>query len=135
MSSTSATTDPYAARSLDELPELWDGFARLVREGLGISAFGAQIMQLPPDYTTESHDEADTGQQELYVALAGDGAVIIGEREPLPLDPEHLVRVDAGTSRVLSSGSDGLRVLCIGAIPSRAYEPPPWTTGLAGGEN
>jgi hypothetical protein len=135
MSSTSSATDRYAARSLDELPELWDGFARLVREGLGISAFGAQIMQLPPDYTTESHDEADTGQQELYVALAGNGAVIIGEREAVPLDPEHLVRVDAGTSRVLSSGSDGLRVLCIGAIPGRAYEPPPWTTGVAGGEN
>ena len=32
-------------------------------QSLGITAFGAQIMQLPPDYTTESHDEADTGQQ------------------------------------------------------------------------
>jgi mannose-6-phosphate isomerase-like protein (cupin superfamily) len=135
MSSTPAVTGAYAARSLDELPALWDGFARLVREGLGISAFGAQIMHLPPDYTTESHDEADTGQQELYVALAGSGAVVIGD-ERLALDLEHLVRVDAGTSRILASGPEGLRVLCIGAVPGQGYVPPLWTTGgLAGAES
>ena len=67
---------------------------------------------------------------ELYVALGG--AVVVGD-ERLPLDPEHLVRVDAGTGRVLTSGPDGLRVLCIGAVPGRPYEPPAWTTGAAGG--
>ena len=127
------TITGYCAKSIDELPELWDGFARLVRVGLGITAFGAQIMQLPPDYTTESHDEADTGQQELYVALGGTGAVVVGD-EQLPLDSEHLVRVDGGTARVLSSGPDGLRVLCIGAIPGRAYEPPAWTNLAADGQ-
>src|SRR5436305_14896567 len=131
MTSASATTDSYAVRSLDELPEMWDGFVRLVRAGMGISAFGAQIMQLPPNYTTESHDEADTGQQELYVALGGTGAVTIGD-ERLPLDPEHLVRVDAGTGRVLTSGPVSLRVLCIGAVPGRPYEPPPWTAAAGG---
>lgn len=130
MSSTPAITDSYAARRLSEIPELWDGFARLVRAALGITAFGAQIMQLPPNYATESHDETDTGQQELYVALSGAGAVVIGD-ERLPLDPDHLVRVDAGTARVLSSGPAGLRVLCIGAVPGRAYEPPGWTAGGA----
>jgi hypothetical protein len=94
----------YSAKSIDELPELWDGFARLVRAGLGITAFGAQ----------------------------GTGAVVVGD-ERLPLDPDHLVRVDAGIGRVLTSGPDGLRVLCIGAVPGRAYEPPPWTTAAAGG--
>jgi uncharacterized cupin superfamily protein len=118
----------YAARSLDELPDLWDGFARLVREGLGITAFGVQLMNLPPDYATKSHDESETGQQELYVALAGSGAVVIGE-ERLPLDPEHMVRVDAGVDRVLSSGGEGLRVLCVGGVPGAAYEPPDWTQG------
>jgi hypothetical protein len=46
----------------------------------------------------------------------------------LPLDPEHLVRVDAGTARVLSSGSDGLRVLCIGGVPGGVYDPPEWSS-------
>ena len=123
---TNATAS-YSAIAIDELPTLWNGFAKLVRAGLGITAFGANIMDLPPDYSTTAHDEAESGQQELYVALAGSGSVGI-EDARLPLDPDHVVRVDAGTARVLSSGPDGLRVLCIGGVPGRAYEAPDWTS-------
>ena len=120
-------SDGYVAAAIDDLPDLWDGFARLVREGTGITAFGVQIMNLPPDYSTKSHDEADSGQEELYVALSGSGTVDIGD-ERLPLDAEHLVKVDAGTDRVLSSGSDGLRVLIIGGTPGQPYEPQDWSS-------
>src|SRR5205085_12467229 len=65
------TMTGYSAKSIDELPTLWDGFAKLVRAGLDIQAFGANIMDLPPDYSTTSHDEAESGQQELYVPLRG----------------------------------------------------------------
>ena len=51
-------TAAYAGRALDELPALWEGMARLVRAGMGITAFGANVFELPPDYLTESHDEA-----------------------------------------------------------------------------
>jgi hypothetical protein len=122
----SAITMGYSAKAIDELPTLWDGFAKLVRAGLDITAFGANIMDLPADYSTKAHDEAESRQQELYVALAGSGSVDI-EGVQLPLDPDHLVRVDAGTARVLSSGPEGLRVLCIGGIPGGAYEPPDWS--------
>ena len=117
----------YAASSIDGLPTLWDGFAKLVRPGLGITAFGANIMDLPPDYSTKSHDEADSGQQELYVALRGAGSVDIGE-ERVPLDPEHMVCVNPGTARVLSSGPEGLRVLIIGGVPGGVYQPPDWSS-------
>jgi mannose-6-phosphate isomerase-like protein (cupin superfamily) len=116
-----------AGAAIDDLPQLWDGFAKLVRDGLDIRAFGVQIMDLPPDYTTGGHDESDTGQQELYVALRGAGAVVAGERR-LPLDAEHLVRVDAGVERVLTSGPEGLRVLCVGGVPGAAYAAPDWTS-------
>ena len=116
-----------AGSAIDDLPQLWDGFAKLVRSGLDIRAFGVQIMDLPPDYTTASHDESDTGQQELYVALRGAGAVVAGERR-LPLDTEHLVRVDAGVDRVLTSGPEGLRVLCVGGVPGGVYQPPDWSS-------
>ena len=115
-----------AASAIDDLPQIWDGFAKLVRAGLDISAFGVQIMDLPPDYTTAPHDESDTGQQELYVALRGAGAVVAGEQR-LPLDPEHLVRVNAGVDRVLTSGPEGLRVLCVGGVPGAPYVAPEWT--------
>jgi uncharacterized cupin superfamily protein len=116
----------YAARAIDELPTLWDGFATLVGTGLDITAFGVNIMELPPDYATAAHDETETAQQELYVALRGAGAVVI-DGASQPLDGDHLVAVDAGTSRVLSSGPEGLRVLCIGGVPGGIYERPAWS--------
>jgi uncharacterized cupin superfamily protein len=121
------TVTGYSAKAIDELPTLWEGFATLVRAGLDITAFGANIMDLPPNYSTTSHDETESGQQELYVALRGSGSVDIdGSR--LVLDADHLVRVDPGTARVLSSGADGLRVLCIGGVPGGAYEPADWSS-------
>ena len=119
---------PYTSLRYDEMPSLWDGFAHLVRPGLGLSAFGANVMNLPPDYQTKAHDESDSGQEELYVGLAGSGAVLVGD-ERLVLDPEHAVRVAPGTPRVLASGPDGLRVLIIGGVPGQAYVAPEWSSG------
>ena len=121
-------SDGYAASKIDDLPDLWDGFARLVRSGLDITAFGCQVMDLPPDYATKSHDESDSGQEEAYFALRGSGSVLIDDEDRhLTLDPEHVVRVSAGTARTLTSGANGMRVLCIGGYPGKAYEPPDWT--------
>ena len=119
---------PYVGSRYDEMPDKWDGFARLVRPALGISAFGVNLMQLPPNYETEAHDERDTGQEELYVALAGSGAVVVDDGHArLPLDPERAVRVGPLTSRTLSSGGDGLRVLIVGGVPGRPYVAPEWS--------
>jgi uncharacterized cupin superfamily protein len=121
-----STREGIAASAIDDLPQVWDGMAKLVRSGVGIRAFGVQIIDLPPDYVTASHDEADTGQEELYVALRGSGSVVIGDVRH-PLDPDHLVRVDPGVARTLTSGPDGLRFLCVGGVPGAAYTPPEWT--------
>ena len=115
--------------AIDELPELWDGFARLVRAGLGLSAFGVNIMNLPPDYSTKSHDESESGQEELYVRLDGSGWVVLdssGER--LPLDADHLAAVGPQTTRTLASGPDGLRVLIVGGVAGEAYKPQDWSS-------
>jgi hypothetical protein len=110
--------------AIDDLPDMWDGFMRLVRPGLGISAFGANIMNLPPDYATRAHDESGSGQEELYVGLAGAGWIVLDDSgERLPVDAEHLAAVGPGTSRTLASGPEGLRVLIVGSTPGRGYEP------------
>ena len=111
------TMTGYSARSIDELPTLWDGFAKLVRAGLDITAFGANIMDLPPDYSTTSHDESDSGQQELYVALRGSGSVDV-EGTSLPLDADHLVRVDAGTARCCPPGQMACACSASAAYPA-----------------
>jgi hypothetical protein len=110
--------------AIDDLPDMWDGFMRMVRPGLGISAFGANVMNLPPDYSTRAHDESGSGQEELYVGLSGAGWIVLDESgERLPVDAEHLAAVGPGTSRTLASGPEGLRVLIVGSTPGRGYEP------------
>jgi hypothetical protein len=122
----------YAASEVDSLPQLFDGLFKLVREGLGLEAFGVQIMELPPNYETAPHDERDTDQQELYVGLRGSGAVIVhgatGD-EHVPIDADRLVALGPHVDRTLSAGPDGLRVLCVGAPIEQAYNPPDWTSG------
>ena len=110
--------------AIDDLPDMWDGFMRMVRPGLGITAFGANIMNLPPDDATRAHDESGSGQEELYVCLSGAGWIVLDDSdERLPVDAEHLAAVGPGTSRTLASGSEGLRVLIVGSTPGRGYEP------------
>src|SRR6187402_3466892 len=118
-----------SASHVEELPTIWDGFGKLVRKGLGISAFGANIMDLPPDYTTRAHDETGTGQEELYVGLRGVGSVVLDDDEEIPVSSEQLVRVSPAVSRRLRSGPEGLRVLCIGAPLGQVYVAPAWTEG------
>ena len=117
----------YSAKSLDELPSLWDGFAHLVRPGLEITAFGANIMNLPPNYSTKSHDESESGQQELYVALLGSGSVDIVTRS-CPWTPSTSSRSTRGRLERCPRGPMGCGVPCVGGVPGGVYEAPEWSS-------
>jgi mannose-6-phosphate isomerase-like protein (cupin superfamily) len=112
---------------IDELPALFDGVIKLARSALDVHGFGVQVIDLPPSYTTDSHDETPTGQEELYVALSGDGAVDAGAWGSFALEPGRLVVVPPACARRLRSGDAGVRVLVIGGTPGEAYLPPEWT--------
>ena len=128
MAASIETAPSFKSVPIDELPRIWDGWGKLVRSGLGISAFGVQIIDFPPDYTTKSHDEAETGQEELYLALRGAGELVIGSGEQrLPLEPGHVARVGPGVERTIATGPGGVRVLCVGGVPGEPYRAPNWT--------
>ena len=129
MSTSPLGHDEARGSTIDDLPPLWDGFARLVRAGLGLTAFGANVMNIPSDSTTKSHDEGESGQEELYVGLAGSGWVVLDDGERLPVSPDHAVAVGPGRSRALAGGPDGLRVLIVGGTAGKAYEPAAWSSG------
>ena len=123
-------SDPgYKGARYEDMPSLWDGFANLVRPGLGVTAFGVNVMNLPADYETKAHDESGSGQEELYVGLEGSGWVVMGDGERLALDNASAVRVSPQVARTLASGPDGLRVLIVGSPPGRVYEPADWSSG------
>ena len=68
------------------------------------------------------HDHDYDGQEEVYLLLRGSADLRLPGRD-VALDPETFVRVGPRTRRRLRSGEDGARVLMIGGVPGRAYEP------------
>ena len=111
-------------RRLDEFDSAFGGAMKLVRHGLGVEAFGLQVIDMPPNADQyPEHDHAGDGQEEVYLALRGSGEIEVGG-ERHALDPETMVRVGPGVKRKLYAGSDGIRVLALGAYPDKTYEAP-----------
>ena len=111
----------YAVRRIDEMEAIVRGSFKKARAELGVSSFGIQVIDMPPNVDAyPEHDHSQDGQEEVYVAMSGGGEIEIdGERHPL--DPETMVRVSAGTKRKLYPGDEGMRVLVIGGVPGEAY--------------
>lgn len=120
--------DVYAASAIDDLPQIWGGLGKLVREGLGLSAFGIQVLDLPPGYRPNDHDETATRQEEVYLALRGSGTAYVGGDE-IALDANHVIAVGANVTRGFRAGAEGLRLLCVGGVPGEAFEIGEWSTG------
>jgi uncharacterized cupin superfamily protein len=98
-----------------------------VRSGLGVTAFGMQVIELPPhaDMYPE-HDHNHDEQEEVYTVLHGAATLHVGDAEHV-LVPGTFARVGAHEKRKLVTGDDGARILAVGATPGRPYEVPDFT--------
>lgn len=94
--------DGYAVANLRDLGE-GPGF-RKIRKPLGVTAFGANAIVLPPSYATGSHYHDE--QEELYFLHSGHVAIEFGDGSSHELEPGGLARVDASTERRLRNLSD-----------------------------
>jgi mannose-6-phosphate isomerase-like protein (cupin superfamily) len=63
------------------------------------------------------HDELDTGQQELYVVLAGAGVLRV-DGDDVELRPGIYVHVSPDATRQVVAGKAGLSYLVVGAAPA-----------------
>lgn len=117
----------YAVRKIDDMEAIFHGSFKRARAELGITSFGMQVIDMPPNATQyPEHDHAEDGQEEVYIVLRGGGEIEIdGERHPI--DPDTMVRVSAGTKRKLLPGDQGMRLLALGGVPGRLFEPKPHT--------
>lgn len=122
----------YTAKRYDEMEGLFRGSMRKVRAELGLTSFGVQMIDLPPNSDRHPwHDHAEEGQEELYVALRGSGAIEFEEGERVELVPEDVaVRVGPATRRRVLAGGEGLRLLVVGGVPGKPYEP--WSRTVLG---
>lgn len=98
------------------------GAVRFVRRRLGATAFGINHFELGPGAAGLEHDEAETGQEEVYVVLRGSGVLRV-EAEELELRPGRYVRVSPRVVRQPVAGPDGLAWVALGAVPGGVYSP------------
>jgi hypothetical protein len=114
----------YAVKRIDDMEASFAGAFKRARAELGVTAFGFQVMDLPPNIEQyPEHDHSGDGQEEVYVTLRGGGEIEVdGERHLV--DSETIVRVGPGVSRKIWPGADGMRVLAIGGVPGEVYDPP-----------
>jgi mannose-6-phosphate isomerase-like protein (cupin superfamily) len=97
------------------------GVVRFVRREVGAEAFGINWFELPPGAEGMEHDEAASGQEEVYVVVRGSGHWRVGDRE-VPVRVGSFIRVDPEMVRCPVAGPDGMTFVSVGARPG-AYEP------------
>ena len=64
----------YSVVDVEDVPYTWGTF-KFVRHHLGATAFGFAQIDFPPDQVGSEHDETESGQEEVYLTLAGDGTL------------------------------------------------------------
>ncbi len=117
----------YTAKKINEMEAGFGGGFVKARAELGVTAFGFQVIQLPPSYADyPEHDHAESGQEEVFLAIGGSGWMEV-EGERVDLDGETFVRVGPAARRKLFAGPEGLRVLAIGGAPGEPYKVSPNT--------
>ena len=114
----------YKVARIDDIEGGYGGAFKKVRATLGISAFGIQVIDLPPNADAyPEHDHSSDGQEEVYAALRGSAQMLV-DGQSFTLDPDHVIAVMPGTSRKLIAGGEGVRLLIVGGVPGQAYEAP-----------
>jgi mannose-6-phosphate isomerase-like protein (cupin superfamily) len=117
-------------RAIDEMEGINGGVARRARAELGVTAWGMQVLTLPPDwdgYPLHNHDAGafDPNQEEVYIPLEG-GATLVADGMEFELRPGLMARVGPEQLRRILPGPEGIRLLAIGGAPG-AFTPGAWT--------
>jgi tetratricopeptide (TPR) repeat protein len=122
----------WKTAQLDEIPIVDDGRTPLrpVRHHLGIQAFGlnAFVARGAGESAVNEHDEADSGDEELYIVVSGHALFgIDGEEVDAP--EGTLVFVEPEAKRSAVARDAGTTILAVGAKPGEAYRPSGWEVG------
>jgi quercetin dioxygenase-like cupin family protein len=121
--------DGYTIKHRDEF-EAMEGSGdctwKLARKALGTSAFGFNLVEIAPGGQIPEHDEAQSGQIELYIVLEGEATMRLeGEDHPAPAGT--FVSLEPEAKRTILNLSDApVSALLIGVQPGGGYESMSW---------
>ena len=116
--------DDVVVKRLEEL-ESYQSQGQFIyaAKSLGVTAWGMNVLKLPPNWPDyPEHDHASDDQEEVYVVLRGDAA-LVAEGRSWQLEPGMIVRVAADRKRKIVPGADGVTLLALGGTPGKPYTP------------
>lgn len=119
----------FTIRHRDEL-ETMEGSGEstwlLARKALGTSSFGFNLVEIAPGGQIPEHDEARSGQDEVYVVLEGEATLRLdGEEHAAPAGTFASIE-PAATRTILNRSDSPVTALLIGVQPEGGYEPMGW---------
>jgi len=119
----------YAIKHSDEF-ERMEGSGEctwlLARKALGTGAFGYNLVEIGPGGQIPEHDEARSGQVELYAILEGEAIMRLdGEDHPAPAGTFVSIEPEA-TRQILNRSGAKVTALLIGVQPEGGFEPMSW---------
>jgi mannose-6-phosphate isomerase-like protein (cupin superfamily) len=112
----------YTVKRIDEMEGAFGGGLKKARAELGVTSFGMQVVDMPPNYADyPEHDHAEESQEEAFAVLRGSGHMDV-EGERVELTPDVILRVGANAKRKIYAGPEGIRLIALGGTPGSAYE-------------
>jgi quercetin dioxygenase-like cupin family protein len=98
----------------------------LARKALDTSSFGFNLVEIAPGGQIPEHDEARSGQDEVYIVLEGEATLRLdGEDHAAPAGT--FASIEPPASRTILNRSDApVTALLIGVPPEGGYEPMGW---------
>jgi quercetin dioxygenase-like cupin family protein len=121
--------DGYAIKHRDEFESMagsGESTWLLARKALGTTAFGFNLVEIGPGGQIPEHDEAESGQVELYVILDGEATLRLdGAERSAPAGT--FASIEPPVSRAILNRSDApMTAMLIGVDPAGGYEPMSW---------
>jgi quercetin dioxygenase-like cupin family protein len=94
----------------------WEERRKPIARTLGAQAIRLNRFDSQPGQAGKEHDESQTGQEEIYIPVAGRGWIRI-DGEEVELEPGRFVLVSADATRQVIASDEGLSYVVVGAAP------------------
>lgn len=116
--------DGYTIAHRDEFER--NGRWALARRTLHATAFGINLVTIEPGKDIPEHTEGERNQEEVYIVLAGEAAVVVdGEEHPAPAGTFACIEPERRRT-VRNVGDEPVDLMMVSAPRTSGYEPMSW---------